>query len=37
MVFQFHANKLAESILTEYGDELQRITHRKPDIVIIDN
>ena len=21
----------------EYGDELQRITHRKPDIVIIDN
>ena len=35
--FQFHANKLAESILTEYGDELQRITHRKPDIVIIDN
>ena len=35
--FQFHANKLAESILMEYGDELQRITHRKPDIVIIDN
>ena len=35
--FQFHANKLAESILMEYGDELQRITHRKPDIVIMDN
>ena len=35
--FQFHANILAESILMEYGDELQRITHRKPDIVIIDN
>eukprot|EP00795_Rhopilema_esculentum_P017892 gene17892-biopygen2686 len=35
--FQFHANKLAESIITEYGDELQRITQRKPDIIIIDN
>ena len=35
--FLFHANKLAESILTEYGDELQRITTRKPAILIIDN
>ena len=35
--FQIHANKLAESIMTDYGDELQRITHRKPDILLIDN
>lgn len=35
--FQFHANKLAESIITDCGDELQRITHRKPDILVIDN
>ena len=35
--FQFHVNKLAESIITEYGDELQRITHRKPHIIFIDN
>ena len=34
---QFHANKFAELIVMEYGDELQRITHRKPDIIIIDN
>ena len=35
--FQFHASIFAESLLTEYGAELRRITHRKPDTVIVDN
>ena len=35
--FQFHSNKLAESVTTDYGEELKCITHRKPDILVIDN
>ena len=35
--FQLHANKRVESIFSEYSDELQRITHLKADIIIIDN
>ena len=35
--FQIHTSKLTEQIMTDYGEELQHITHRKPDILLIDN